>query len=104
VSQHHLARAHEAVGNTLAAIVAQRRALELRPEFFVARLHFGALLERSGEQRQALLQFARALRDAQSKGRWTNPSTTPEPLRPLVEHAVRVFRTGRRALFFCSSI
>lgn len=100
VSQHHLARAHEALGNILAATVAQQRAVQLRPEFFVGRLHLGALLERSGEQRLALLQFARALRDAQSKGRWTNPATTPEPLRPLVEHAVRTFRSGRRALFF----
>jgi aspartate beta-hydroxylase len=100
LSQHHLARVHEAVGNVVAATVAQRRAVDLRPEFFVGRLHLGALLERSGEHRGALVQFARALRDAQSKGRWTNPSTTPEPLRPLVEHAVVTFRRGRRALFF----
>jgi aspartate beta-hydroxylase len=100
MSQHHLARVHEAFGNVVAATVAQRRAVELRPEFFVARLHLGALLERSGEHRAALVQYARALRDAQSKGRWINPSTTPEPLRPLVEHAVITFRRDRRALFF----
>jgi aspartate beta-hydroxylase len=100
LSHHHVARAHEAVGDILAATNAQQRAVQLRPELFVARLHFGALLERSGQQHQALLQFARALRDAQSKGRWTNPATTPEPLRPLVEHAVLAFRAGRRAVFF----
>jgi aspartate beta-hydroxylase len=84
----------------LAATVAEQRAVQLRPEFFVARLCLGALLERSGESQRALLQFARALRDAQAKERWTNPATTPEPLRPMVEHAVRTFRSGRRALFF----
>lgn len=100
VTQHHLGRAHDAIGNVLAATVAEQRAVQLRPELFVARLYLAALLERSGEQQRALLQFARALRDAQAKGRWTNAATTPQSLLPLVEHAVRTFRTGRRALLF----
>lgn len=101
LSQHHLARVHDTSGNFAAALAAEQRAVELRPEFFVARLHLAALLEKSEPSGAvALMQYARALRDAQGNGRWLNAATTPPALQPLVEHAVRTFRNGRRALFF----
>lgn len=100
LTHHHLGRVQEATGNLAAALAAEERAVRLRPEFHMARLHWALLLERSGERHQAWLQYARALRDAQAHGRWTNASTTPEPVRPLVEHAVRTFRAGRRELLF----
>jgi len=100
LSQHHLARVHEASGNFAAAAQAEARAVNLRAEFFVARVHLAALLEQTGRPTEALIQYGRALRDAQAKGRWINATTTPAPLQPLVEHAVRTFRGGRRELFF----
>lgn len=98
LTQHQLARALHASGNLVSATLAQQRAVQLNAEFFVARLHLGELLEMAGERQQALLHYGRALRDAQDKQRWINPQTTPEPLRPLVEHAVLTFRAGRREL------
>lgn len=100
MTHHHLGRVQEAAGNLAAALAAETRAVQLRPDFLVARLHLAMLLERHGEQHKALLQYARTLRDAQGKGRWINAATTPEALRPLVEHAVVTFRGGRRALLF----
>lgn len=100
MTHHHLGRVQETAGNLAAALAAETRAVQLRPDFLVARLHLGMLLERCGEQHKALLQYARTLRDAQGNGRWINAATTPETIRPLVEHAVVTFRGGRRALLF----
>ncbi len=100
VSFHHLGRAHEAHGNLQAALASIAEALRLRPAFYLSRLHYAALLERSGASERSRIQFARALRDAQSQGQWTNAESTPAGLRSLVEHAVRTYRTGRRAMLF----
>jgi aspartate beta-hydroxylase len=99
-TQFHLARAHEAVGDLAAALAAYECALRLKPEFHLARLHRAAALERAGESRAALVNFARALREAQHEGRWTSSATTPQALRALVEHAARTVRNGRHELFF----
>jgi aspartate beta-hydroxylase len=99
-TQFHLARAHEAVGDLAAALAAYECALRLKPEFHLARLHRAAALERAGESRAALVNFARALREAQHEGRWTSSATTPQALRALVEHAARTVRNARRELFF----
>jgi tetratricopeptide (TPR) repeat protein len=98
VTQFHLGKAFEASGRLQDAIESYRRAIVARPEFYVARLTCAAVLERGGRAEDALVQYARALKDAQSEGRWVNPQTTPPALRPLVEHAVSVFRAGRRQL------
>ena len=100
VSFHHLGRAHEAHGNLQAALASIAEALRLRPTFYLSRLHYAALLERSGASERSRIQFARALRDAQSQGQWINAESTPAGLRPLVEHAVRTYRAGRRAMLF----
>jgi aspartate beta-hydroxylase len=99
-TQFHLARAHEAAGDLAAALAAYECALRLKPEFHLARLHRAAALERAGESRAALVNFARALREAQHEGRWTSSATTPQALRALVEHAARTVRNARRELFF----
>lgn len=99
-TQFHLARAHEAAGNDAAALAAYECALRLKPEFHLARLHRAAALERTGDPRGALVNFARALQEAQHEGRWTNSATTPQTLRPLVEHAARTVRNARHELFF----
>jgi len=97
MTQHNLGLAHESAGDTESAIACQRRAVQASPEFHVARLHLGRLLEQTGQSAAAATQYARALQDAQGRGRWLDPATTPEPLRPTVEHAVLFVRDHRRA-------
>lgn len=98
IARYHLARAHELDGNTIAALAWYETALQLAPAFHVARLGFGAALDRAGERERAVWQWARALRDAQSAGRWLDEASTPAGLRPLVEHAVAAVRRQRRAM------
>jgi aspartate beta-hydroxylase len=59
----------------------------------------GGCLERLGRREDALVQYKRALDDAQGQGRWLNQETTPPALRPLVTQAVVAVRNGRRQLF-----
>jgi aspartate beta-hydroxylase len=100
VTRYNLGRVYEAAGDFASAIDSWQSAVQLQPDFFVARLHLAVSLERAGQAREALLQYSRAVKTAQDQGRWTNPSTTPQSLRPMVERAVHTVRTGRRALFF----
>ena len=99
ISFHHLGRAQETLGNLPAALKAIGEALRLKPNFYLARLHYASLLERTGEAARSAPQFARALNDAQARGQWVDPKTTPTGLRELVEHAVVTVRASRRALF-----
>ncbi|MBV6424617.1 MAG: hypothetical protein NAOJABEB_02430 [Steroidobacteraceae bacterium] len=96
IARYHLARAHEMAGNDIASLAWYDTALQLAPQLHVARLGYGAALERAGHPERALWQWARALRDAQAAGRWTDADSTPSGLRPLVERAVRAVRLGRR--------
>jgi aspartate beta-hydroxylase len=100
ISFLHLGRAHEAIGNLTAALVAIDEALRLKPDFYLARLHYASLLERGGEAERSTMQFARALHDAQTRGHWVDAATTPTGLRRLVEHAVLIVRARRRSLLF----
>jgi aspartate beta-hydroxylase len=99
ITQHHLGLILEADGNLAAAADAQRRALAVEPELHAARLHLGSVLERLGRADDAFLAYARALKGAQTQGRWLNPDSTPPTLRPLVERAAIRVREGRRASF-----
>jgi len=99
LTHHHLGLAHEAAGNLQAAAAAHRSALQAAPQLHAARLQLGRTLEQLGEGQQAVVQYARALADAQQQGRWLNPDTTPVPLRAAVEHAVLAVRDGRREAF-----
>lgn len=100
VSFHHLGRAHEHLGNLPAALAAIAEALRLKPDFYLSRLHYASVLEKSGEAARSGMQFARALYDAQTRGHWVDAATTPPGLRPLVEHAVQTVRSLRRGLLF----
>lgn len=99
ITQHHYGIASMAGGDMDAALEAQREAVRLAPEFYIARLHLAAALERSARPFDALVQYTRAIRDAQSRNRWLNAQSTPDGIRPLVQHAVQVVRGGRRQLF-----
>jgi aspartate beta-hydroxylase len=95
-TQHHLGRACESAGDLTRAAAAQACAVRLEPAFFRARLAWAACLERLRRPEDAIIQYKRALDDAQSQGRWLDPATTPVSMRPLVEHAVLAVREGRR--------
>ena len=98
-SHHHLGRVFESTTELSKAADEHRTAVRLEPAFFVARLHLATCLERLGKQEQALVQYKRALDDAQGHGRWLNPATTPSAVRATVAHAVLAVRNGHRQLF-----
>jgi aspartate beta-hydroxylase len=95
----NLALAHIALDRRDEARRVLERALALDPEFFVARLHLGSVLERSAHTHAALTQYFTAIMKAQDKGRWLNDETTPPALRELVLHAMQVVDAGRKNLF-----
>ncbi|HEY2678026.1 MAG TPA: aspartyl/asparaginyl beta-hydroxylase domain-containing protein [Steroidobacteraceae bacterium] len=96
---YYLARARETLGDLDGALDADEKALRFAPDHALARLHYALGLERRRETERSLLHFARALKDAQLKGEWTEAASTPAALRPRVEHAVQAVRNGQRALF-----
>jgi aspartate beta-hydroxylase len=98
-TQFHLGRALEACGDRTAAGGAYAQAVRIAPELFAARLSLAQCLERQNKATEALVQYKRALDDAQHNGRWLNKDTTPPALQSLVEHAVIAVREGRRAAF-----
>ena len=99
LSRHHLGRALDAAGDAAAALAAHESAVRLRPDFSVGRLYWAEALERAQHLDQAVIQYVRALEDAQKAGRWLSPDTTPPVLRPLIEHAVVMVRQHRNLAF-----
>jgi aspartate beta-hydroxylase len=97
VTLHNRGRILEGAGQYAEAAASQRAALQLVPNLHAARLHLGRALELSGDTHGAIIAYARALQDAQGDGRWLNQATTPPAFQPLIEHAVRLVRSGRRA-------
>jgi len=83
-------------GDVERAIALLGEAVRLAPDQAGARLHLAAALERAGQRHSAVLQYGRALHDAQSRGLWVNANTTPVALRPMVERAVHLVRIGQR--------
>jgi aspartate beta-hydroxylase len=75
------------------------RALTLAPDFFVAKLYLGYVLETLGHKHAALKEYFSAVLMAQAKGRWLSPETTAPPLRELVTNAMRFVDAGRKQLF-----
>jgi aspartate beta-hydroxylase len=98
VTLHHLGRLHAAIGDQRSALGSFGEAVRLKPDFYLARLHYATALERSGDATAALMQFARALLDAQSRGEWINAGTTPPSLQRIVRRASQLVRARRRAL------
>jgi aspartate beta-hydroxylase len=97
VTLHNRGRIFEAAQRYAEAAASHRAALEVAPNLHAARLHLGRALELAGDSHRAIVCYARALQDAQSDGRWLNKATTPPAFQPLIEHAVRQVRSGRRA-------
>ncbi len=97
-SRYHLGRALEESGELDAAKVAYGAALQAQPELYLARLHLARAHDRSGAAGPALREYVTALRDAQLQGRWLDPATTPQNLRPLVERAVETIMSAKRGI------
>ena len=100
VTRHRIARAHDAMGNVDFALAEQEQAVRLDPDFNLARLHLGIALENQGQADRALLHYSRAVKQSQMQGRWLDPASTPEGIRPLVEHAVVSIRNGRATMLY----
>ncbi len=98
ITRYHYGLACMACGDPGSSLDAHREAVRLAPEFYTARMHLAAGLERA-HPFDALVQYTRALKDAQSRNRWLDSKSTPDAIRPLVEHAVQVVRGGRARLF-----
>jgi aspartate beta-hydroxylase len=64
-----------------------------------ARLLLANVLELDQRPELSLLQYFRAIIDAQQTGRWHDDATTEPTLRALVRHAMRYVTEGRRDLF-----
>jgi aspartate beta-hydroxylase len=75
-------------------------ALELnRGRNTTARLMLANVLELDQRPDMALLNYFRAIIDAQAAGQWLDDATTEPGLRTLVRHAMRYVASGRRELF-----
>ncbi|MES0875407.1 aspartyl/asparaginyl beta-hydroxylase domain-containing protein [Sinimarinibacterium thermocellulolyticum] len=73
-------------------------ALNTEPRLHRARLMLGKLRETTGEQRQAAIEYQRAIANAQRLGIWLSPESTPRALRDEVLHAASYVRRYQRAL------
>lgn len=74
-------------------------AIARAPELFVARLRLGQVLERRGDAHGALVQYYRAIIDAQNQGRWLNDATTHPNARAAVQRAMTFVDVERLRLF-----
>lgn len=78
---------------------ALEKALQLKPDFFIARLHLGSVMGNLNYPHAALAHYFAAVTQAQATGRWLNDKTTVPGLRALVVHAMAQIDNGRQALF-----
>ncbi|OOG43315.1 aspartyl/asparaginyl beta-hydroxylase domain-containing protein [Rhodanobacter sp. C05] len=99
VTLHQLGVARMTGGDIRGAVADLRRALELAPNMFVARLRLGMLLDQLGETYEALAASLMAINAAQAHGRWLSDETTAPEFRDAVKSAMRYVMHGRRQLF-----
>lgn len=95
----NLGLAHIAALRPDEACAVLERALQIDPEFFVARLFLARALEGIGNRHEALKHYFRAILGAQAKGRWRNDETTAPGLREDVKHAMGFIDVERKLLF-----
>ena len=95
----NLGIAYDHAGREKEAIETLRRALAKAPDLFLARLHLGGLLEKGGQDYDALVAYFGAITTARRQGQWLSEATTPTALHDKVLHAMRYGEQGRRRLF-----
>lgn len=74
-------------------------ALKRQPDAFTVRLRLGEVLQTLGRGAEALPAYFGAIVTAQRQHAWLGPESTPPPLQPLVQHAMRFVADGRHRLF-----
>lgn len=82
------------------AIETLRDLVAREPQAPFAWLLLGQMLDDAGRRGEALLARYEAIRRAQAAGLWTEPSTTPAHLVPMVAQALGDLRRHRREVFF----
>ncbi len=97
--QSNLGLAYLSASRYTAAASVFERTLQVKPKFFVARLHYAHALEQLGRDHAALVNYFTAISQAQAKGRWMSDATTAPILRDLVKYAMRYVDAGRKQLF-----
>lgn len=95
----NLGQAYRRAGRPDAAIAALSAAVEREPDYFLARFHLAATLQQLQRDDEALIEYFRALRNAQDRGEWLSEATTPPGLRQPVLAAMRYVDERRHALF-----
>lgn len=96
---HQLGTARMVAGDNAGATGDLRKALDLEPQLFTARLRLGVALEHLGHSHEALVAYFAAISSAQAQGRWLSDASTAPVLRDAVKHAMRYVDAGRHALF-----
>lgn len=81
------------------AIAAFQRSLELDAGDSETRLFLGFATERLCGETAAVSHYLMAIQHAQARQRWQDRASTPEPLWPLVEHAMRCAGKHRLSWF-----
>jgi aspartate beta-hydroxylase len=96
---HQLGTAQMAVGDVRGAARNLRRAVELAPQLFMARLRLGMALEELKETHEALIAYFAAVNVAQAQGQWLSDQTTPPGLRGIVTRTIGFIDERRHQLF-----
>ena len=81
------------------AVHAFREALKLEPEFTVAWLNLGAVLDETGRRDESLSAYMRAFASAEKSGLFLNVATIPAGVRALAERAMTSLREARAEAF-----
>lgn len=82
-------------GNSDAALQAFAEALALKPDYALALLHRGELLDRMGRRREAVSAWYAAVERAREQGLWATPEAIPPALKPLLARAARAVGDAR---------
>ncbi|GAP66626.1 aspartyl/asparaginyl beta-hydroxylase-like dioxygenase [Mizugakiibacter sediminis] len=95
----HLGTALVAADRLAEAQQALQQAIALRSDLFIARLRLGHVLERLDDAHGALVQYFRAINEAQLQGRWLSDATTHPSMREAVKRAMLFVDAERFRLF-----
>jgi aspartate beta-hydroxylase len=91
----NLAFAYAMRGDFDAALDALNQALALAPDFALAHLHKGEVLESLGRECEALESYYTGVEQGYRQGFWAQPAALPPKQRGLLEHAVGLVEAAR---------
>ena len=91
--------AYLATENFEAGRAAFAHALDIAPQFFLARLYLARALELLGRGDEAVTHYFAAILRAQTQGRWLDDATTAPMLREIVKYGMGFAQQRRKGLF-----